>query len=239
MKADAHIHLLPGMDSGPVYDGVAAEMLLRLYERRVRLLVATPHYFADRESVSEFVLRRRQAIQRLKLAFGPKFRNVCLLPSAEVMLMSGVSDVEALASLAIPGTNLLPVVFPIGGSIPDALMREVARMVQRLALCPMFCHVERYLPFYGERFDAFLGMNHAAFLLSPHALTLPELAESVAKALRQGARIFLGSNAHDLCLRPPTVEAEEGYNGAAAYAYRAIRKSTDDFFTSLAKNGVK
>ncbi len=233
MKADAHIHLLPGMDSGPVYDGVAAEMLLRLYEQRVRLLVATPHYFPDRESVAEFLFRRRQAVWRLKHAFGPNYRYVHLVPSAEIMLMPGVSDVEGLPSLAIPGTNLLPVVFPIGSSIPDDLMHEVARIVQRLSLCPMFCHIERYLPFFGENFDAFLAMNHAAFVISPHALTLPDLARPVAKAVRSGARIFLGSNAHDLSLRPPTVEAEEGYIGAAAYAYRTIRKDTDAFFTSL------
>ena len=239
MKADAHIHLLPGMDSGPVYDGVAAEMLLRLYEARVRIFVATPHFFSDRESVAEFLCRRRLALARLRAAFGKRYRNVHLLPSAEVMLMSGISTLEGLPSLAIPGTNLLPVVFPIGDALPAPLMREVAHLIHHRGLCPLFCHVERYLPFFGDDFDGFLAMNHAAFLISPHALTSASFAASVAKAVRHGARVFLGSNGHDLSLRPPSVEAEVNYAGAAAYAYRTVRRATDDFFTSLVRRGIR
>lgn len=233
MKTDAHIHLLPRMDSGPAHPGVAAEMLRRLYNDKFRIFVATPHFYADREEIGEFLLRRRLSVASLGEAFGKDFRYVHLLPSAEVALLPGVGSLADLPCLAIPGTNLLPVLFPIGEGIEDVAMREIAIIVQKRRLVPLFCHAERAFPFFGERFAELLGRANCSFLFSPYALTDPALALELLRALRRGARLFLGSNAHDLEGRPPSLSPLDGYSKTAVFVHDALRQATDELFSTL------
>ncbi len=233
MKADVHIHVLPRMDSGPAHPGVAAEMLRRLYDDKFRVFVATPHFDPDHEEISEFLLRRRLSIASLREAFGKDFRYVHLLPSAEVALLSGVGSLPELPCLTIPGTNLLPVLFPIGERIEDEAMREISVIIQKRRLCPLFCHAERAYPFYGDRFAALLDRANCAFLFSPYALSDANLSLEILQALRRGAQLFLGSNAHDLEGRPPSLAPVDGYSKTAAYVHAALRRKSDEFFSSL------
>ncbi len=239
MKADVHIHLLPRMDSGPAHPGVAAEMLRRLYNNRFRIFVAAPHFDPDREEISEFLLKRRLSIASLREAFGKDFRYVHLLPSAEVALVSGVSSLPELPCLAIPGTNLLPVLFPICDTVGVSAMREISVIIQKLHLCPLFCHTERAFPFFGDRFAELLGRANCAFVFSPYALTDNTLAIKLLQAIRRGAHLFLGSNAHDLEGRPPSLRPVDGYSKTAAYVHGVLRRKSDEFFSSLVTSGTR
>ncbi len=207
---------------------------LRLDEK-FRIFVATPHFDHERESVSEFLLRRRLSISSLREAFGKDFRYLHLLPSAEVILSPGVGMLPELPHLAIPGTDLLPVLFPIGDRIPEDAMREIAVILQKRRLTPLLCHAERAFPFYGERFLELLCRQNIAFLFTPYALTDTALATLLMQALRRGARLFLGSNAHDLEGRPPTLSPCGDVTGTAAYVYRTLRRESDAYFTALVK----
>ena len=232
MKTDAHIHILPGMDSGPARIGMAAGMFDIAYRAGIRCMVATPHYFCDRETVSEFLVRRRASLGRLREAVGAPFRNVSLLLSSEAMLMPGISTLDGLHLLTVPGTNLLPVVFPPSTALPPVLIREVAHMVQKRGICPLYCHTERYYSLFGEKFEEFLLMKHATFLVSPRAFSDDGLVLSLLRAIRHGARIFLGSNGHDNEARSPLLLPPQG-SARASFAFRIISEMTDDFFASL------
>ena len=235
MRTDAHIHLLPGMDTGPREAWEAAAMFEVAFEEGVRSFVVTPHYFCDRESIPEFLLRRRCAFRRLFDAVGQRLYRVLFLAAAEVMLLPGVSALSELPSLVIPGTDLLPVDFPLSDGISDDVMRELAYIVQKRHLRPLFCHIERHYDFFSpEKFEKqLLSFTHGAFCISAQAFPNHELSAALIRALNNGKQFFLCSNGHGLRSRRATLAPRDALSGYSAFAYRKIAKDTDMFFLKL------
>ena len=235
LLTDTHIHILPGIDTGPIDATEAAAMFTSSYEAGVRTFVATPHYFCDRETISEFLLHRRAAFRRLAETVGRRIYHVLFLASAEVMLMPGVSRIPDLPSLAIPGTNLLPVDFPLADRITDDVMRELAYIVQKRKLRPLFCHVERHFEFFSpEKFEnQLLAFTHGAFCISAQAFPNQELAAPIIRALNKEKLFFLCSNGHGVKSRPATLLPHAEVSGFSAFAYRRILSDTNKFFAQL------
>ena len=238
LKTDAHIHLLPGMDTGPCVSQEAAAMFQTAYDEGVRAFVVTPHYFYDRETVPQFLLRRRTAFRRLAGEVGARIHRVLFLSSAEVMLMPGVSTIPELPSLAIPGTDLLPVDFPISDHITDEIMRELAYIVQKRRLRPLFCHIERHFPFFSpHHFEAqLLGFSHAAFCVSAQAFPDQELSAAIIRALNNKKVFFLCSNGHDSKRRTASLRPQVALSGYSSFVYRRLAADTEDFFFRLRKS---
>ena len=235
MQTDAHIHILPGMDSGPQDPCEAAAMFTAAYDAGIRTFVAAPHYYCDRESIPEFLLHRRLAFERLAEAVGKRIYRVLFLSTAEVMLMPGVASLTELPSLAIPGTNLLPVDFPPADHITDDVMRELAYIVQKRRLRPLFCHTERHFTFFSpERFEnQLLSFTHGVFLLSARAFPEDMLAAFLIRAINNGKTFLLCSNAHGIQGRTPSLSPREDLSGYSAFAYRKIAQDTDAFFAEV------
>lgn len=238
MKTDAHIHLLPGMDTGPREAWEGAAMFCEAYENGVRAFVATPHYFCDRETIPEFLVRRHSAFRRLADAVGRRVYRVLFLCSAEVMLMPGVSGLSELSSLTIPGTDLLPVDFPPSDRISDDVMRELAVIVQKRKLRPLFCHLERHYTFFSsEMFEKqLLGFTHGAFAVSADAFPNNELSAALIRPLNNGKLFFIASNGHGLRNRRATLAPHGVLSGYSAFAYRRIVADTDAFFLQLRRS---
>lgn len=238
MKADSHIHLLPGIDTGPSRATEAAAMFHRAYELGVRTFVASPHYYADRETIGEFLTRRRAAFRRLVEAVGPRIYRVLFLASAEVYLFPGVASLTELPSLCIPGTNILPVTFSPSRAIPNDVMRELAHLVQKRSITPMFCHIERHHAlFTPDSFRALLSFTHGVFCVDASAFPCRDLSESIIRALGKEKRFFLASNAHNNTSRPPLLFYEEqeqvNWDGPSHFVMRRLSRDTDAFFLRL------
>lgn len=62
---DFHSHILPGIDDGSASVEESLKLLEMLAEQGVKTVVATPHFYPDRTSVSDFLRRRDAAYQRL------------------------------------------------------------------------------------------------------------------------------------------------------------------------------
>ena len=235
MTTDAHIHILPGMDTGPREAWEAAAMFSASYAAGVRTFVATPHYFCDRETIPEFLLRRRLAFERLAKEVGRRIYRVLFLSSAEVMLLPGVSRLPELSLLTIPGTDLLPVDFTVSDRIPDAVMRELAHIVQKRHLRPLFCHIERHFEFFDyDRFEKqLLGFTHGAFCVSAQAFPDDKLSAALIRALNNEKEFFICSNGHGLRSRQASLLPRTSLSGYSSFAYRRIVADTDRLFMRL------
>ena len=180
------------------------------------------------------LVRRKSALNRLRGAVGRDFDKVRLLLSCEALLLPGLSEAEDLPMLAVPGTNLLPIAVAPCTALSVKEKREIANLVQRCALCPLYCHVERIFPLFGDSFFDFLLQKHAAFLVSPRAFSDPTLMQILLRAIRHGARIFLGSNAHSADGEPYRQVPPAG-SGLASTVHRMIFESTDELFDKIRK----
>ena len=61
---DFHTHILPNVDDGSKGVEESTLMLTRLFEQGVNKVIATPHFYANDESVDEFLLRRNAAFEK-------------------------------------------------------------------------------------------------------------------------------------------------------------------------------
>ena len=221
---DLHAHILPGMDHG---SRELAEALLQcrmLAERGVGAVVATPHFYAQREaSVDDFIARRDAAWEALSAAFGDALR---IHPAAEVLLFRGLENMAGLDRLCIKGTHTILLEMPLGGfGRPEV---EAVERIAALGLTPVIAHIDRYpasslalldesgVAQYQVNAEAFLGFGRrsAAFRAMAKdgriAAIGSDLHETDRRAIRAFSRALmrLGSATEEVMQRTRTLLPE-------------------------------
>ena len=96
---DFHSHILPEIDDG---SGSAAESLQMLEvsaRQGVKLIAATPHFYAAESSPEQFLRRRAKSAGMLQKLLGSALPQVLL--GAEVCYFDGISRTEALEGLKL------------------------------------------------------------------------------------------------------------------------------------------
>lgn len=63
---DFHTHILPKTDDGSRSTDESVKMLLALKEQGIDAVAATPHFYANDESVEDFLKRRQASFEALK-----------------------------------------------------------------------------------------------------------------------------------------------------------------------------
>ncbi len=63
MPIDFHTHILPGIDDGSRNVEMSLRMLAAQREQQVDEIVATPHFYAQKDSVEEFCCADSEAMK--------------------------------------------------------------------------------------------------------------------------------------------------------------------------------
>ena len=205
MVIDFHSHVLPKMDDGSQSVEESLAMLSRLAAQKVDTVVATPHFYGFRESVSAFLARREHSFQRLSEALDGGLPDIHL--GAEVAFFSGITALEDLDCLCFTGTKTLLLEMPFAswtGYELDAVSTLCLDRGYRVVLA----HLERFVPLQSDE-----G-------LMERLLSLPLWVQINAEALlsfarrgrwvemfRTGRAHLLGSDCHNLTSRPPNLGA--------------------------------
>ena len=66
MVTDFHTHVLPGMDDGSASLSESIAMLREAFQQGITHVVATPHFYPQKDSPEEFLRRRQVAEDRLR-----------------------------------------------------------------------------------------------------------------------------------------------------------------------------
>ena len=140
---DWHTHILPGMDDGSRDPAESLAMLEALASQGIRTVIATPHFYANDESLATFLERRQQAMDRLQAAGVSKPR---ILLGAEVRYYQGISRLEGLKELRIRGSKLLLLEMPMT-KWTQSMVRELIEMAGRSSIRIVLAHVERQTAF--------------------------------------------------------------------------------------------
>ncbi len=200
---DFHCHFLPNMDDGSQSVEESIKILESLSEQSVELVVATPHFIANNESVESFIQRRQIAYEKLSgnLYDGlPKTRL-----GAEVEFYEGISSLEGLKKLCIEGTNILLLEMP-NAKWTQCVINELYRMVSFGNIRIMLAHIERCLFVqdadiidYLLRTDVIMQSNVSYFI---RTLT----KRKACRYLRDDIIHVLGSDSHNMTSRPPRMK---------------------------------
>lgn len=208
---DWHSHILPGMDDGSKDVQESLLMLESLKEQGVDCVVATPHFYANKESLESFIERRNKCYSDLCKEMAQE--EVKILCGAEVSYYQGISRMQNLEELRIANTNLILLEMPFA-KWSDNVVRDLIQLVCERDLTIILAHIERYL--FLQSKDVVRKLYENGVLMQVNASFFEGFTKKhkALKLLNNGKIDFIGSDCHNMTTRPPKI----------AKAYNEIKK---------------
>ncbi|MBQ8696464.1 MAG: capsular polysaccharide biosynthesis protein [Clostridia bacterium] len=197
---DFHSHILPGMDDGSKNSEQSVAMLRRLREQGVGTVVATPHFLAGRESVSDFLDRREKSRARLMKKVPDDVPRI--LTGAEVSFYSGMGNMTDLGRLCIEGTNILLLEMPFT-RWSSYTVRELFDISCSHGVTLALAHIDRYMPYQSN--DIWTKLVSGDILLQANADYFINFwtRSRAVRMLRSGMIHMIGSDCHNMSSRAP------------------------------------
>lgn len=199
---DWHSHILPGMDDGSRDVDESLSMIGSLGSQGVDCVVATPHFYADDESVEEFLKRRQISFDELSANLPADAPNVVC--GAEVRYFPGISHMEGLERLTIGNSRLLLLEMSMS-RWTEYTVRELIELAARGNITVILAHIERYI--FMQSSDVWDRLLDSGFLMQVNASFFSRFGTK-RKALRllDSGRIHLvGSDCHNMTDRSPRI----------------------------------
>lgn len=200
---DWHSHVLPALDDGSHSIAQSLEMLTMLKEQGVDTVIATPHFYANDESVEEFLERRERSARALKERLeGSNLPRV--IPGAEVRYYPGISRMEDLKKLCIEGTNLLLLEMS-ECEWSSSTVKELTETVLSRGIRLILAHIERYYRLQNE--SAWNKLYQEGIIMQSNATYFAQgLSKRRALSMLDGGKIHLiGSDCHNTTVRQPQI----------------------------------
>lgn len=204
---DWHTHVLPNMDDGSHSLEESLEMLKTLAQQGVSTVVATPHFYANDDSIDSFLERRKKSYECLSTGLTEDCpRVVC---GAEIAFYQGIAKLKDIKRLTVENTNLILLEMPIA-RWSESDVREIIELADTRGVKVMLAHVDRYMSLQEKsvmtrllRHGVIMQLNASCFegfFASRRALDL----------VKSGLVRFIGSDCHNMTSRPPRIGAAYG-----------------------------
>ncbi len=199
---DFHSHILPKMDDGSRSVEESLALLRMQAEQGVKKVIATPHFYANDEAVTEFLARRKASYEALAAEMTPDLPEVIL--GAEVRYYQGISRMENLKALCVENTNLLLLEMSVA-RWTDYTVREITDLSCRGDLSLILAHVERYLGLQSGRVRTQLEQSEILMQVNADFFTSFGSKGKALRMLGMHKVQLIGSDCHDLIHRPPQI----------------------------------
>ncbi len=200
---DWHSHILPGVDDGSHDLGESLTLVDMLAAQGVNTIVATPHFFANDETVENFIKRRNVAYQDLKEVLNPNAPEILL--GAEVRYYSGISRMTDLKKLRIEGSNLLLLEMSMS-KWTEYTIRELIELASIKDITLVLAHIERYYSFQSNSVWDRLYENGVLMQVNATYFNDFYTKRKALKQLANGNIHFLGSDCHNTKTRAPQMD---------------------------------
>lgn len=212
---DWHSHILPELDDGSRNAEQSLAMLASLRDQGIKLVVATPHFQANEESVQSFLERREASFKKLS----EKLTNDLpkLVCGAEVEYFPGISQMTDIDKLKIGETDFLLIEMPMD-RWADSTIKELIDIASSRDL--IIAHMERYMDMQTK--GALERIFESGIFVQVNSIFFKRGygRKKAIKLLRDGKIHFIGTDCHDLKIRPPQI----------FFAYETIRKKLGEEF---------
>lgn len=197
---DFHSHILPNVDDGSRSVDESLRLLDLLRDQNVSSVVATPHFYANEQSVEKFLQRRQEAYEVLAKQMSSDHPIIRL--GAEVHYYPGISRLDDLRALCLDGTRVLLLEMPMT-HWTDYTIKELLDMVNSRGVTLVLAHIERYRQLQDKRLLE--RLLHAGVLMQVNATFFVErrTRHRALKLLGNQMLHFIGSDCHGIKIRPP------------------------------------
>lgn len=199
---DWHSHILPQIDDGSRNVLESIELLKMLHQQNVDTVLATPHFYADNESVDSFLERRNNSFLKLESSNLPDSPQIIL--GAEVRYYNGISRLNEIGKLTVENNKILLLEMPMV-KWTEYTVRELIELSSNTKIKIMLAHIDRYLKIQNN--DVWGRLVQNGILIQLNASFFVDLI-SRRKALgmiNDGVPFFIGSDCHGVKSRPPYI----------------------------------
>lgn len=198
---DFHSHILPKIDDGSKSVEESISMLSELSNQGVTTVVATPHFYADRTSIDEFLEKRARSFEELKSALSDTAPRI--LCGAEVSYSLGISRIEGLERLCIEGTNVLLLEMYMS-KWSEYTIKELEDITLS-GITLVIAHMERYIDYQSKK--TIRRLYEAGILMQCNASFFIRLLtrRKALSAFKNGEIHLIGSDCHNLSSRAPRI----------------------------------
>lgn len=195
---DFHSHILPYMDDGAQDVEMSAKMLELSKQQGVNTIVATPHYYARKGTVAEFLLKREESFNKLKEYIAKNNLDVPeIVLGAEVAFSEEILSLD-IKKLCIEGTNFVLLELPFS-YFNQWIYDEIYNMSMKNEVDFILAHIERYVGNKND-FSAIKPFFDLDMLIQVNADTfIDKHSKKIIQTLLKKYRVdLIGSDAHNL-----------------------------------------
>ena len=212
---DWHSHILPGMDDGSKDVAESLAMLEQLATQGIKTVIATPHFYANDETASDFVLRRQKAYEKLKVELPENAPEILL--GAEIRYYRGISRMENLQKLQIQDSRLLLLEMPLS-EWTESMIKDLIELSGNGGIQLILAHVERYMGLQKRETWERLYENGVLMQVNASFFTGRMSRRKAINLLQEDLIHLVGSDCHNMTTRPPQL----------GKAFEVIRKKLGD-----------
>jgi len=199
---DWHSHILPRMDDGSRDVSESIALLKMLSEQGVGTVIATPHFYANDETVASFLKRREKSLALLKESLPEGVPNIIL--GAEVRYYRGVSRLAELKALRIEGSKILLLEMP-ESKWPEDIVCELIEMSSMSKVRLVLAHIERC--FALQSASVWERVYESGIMMQVNASFFDSFStkRKALSWLKNGKIHFIGSDCHNTTTRKPKI----------------------------------
>lgn len=198
---DFHTHLLPRLDDGSKSPEISLMMINELKGQGVKRIFATPHFYANDESVDSFIERRELSYSLIK----DKVQDTEILLGAEVRFYIGISRLKDLKKLCLEDTDLLLLEMPFR-QWTESDIKEVINIAGSGGFTVVLAHIERYLSLQKKGTLERLLENGILFQCNASFFAGYFTKRKALKMIRSHQLHFIGTDCHNMKDRAPNMK---------------------------------
>lgn len=226
IRGDFHSHILPGMDDGASDSSISIAMLMSLKKQNMDFVCLTPHYSYHRESVNDFLTRRNVSYYRLTEALREQSLENDLPQirlGAEVRVEPDLANDSDICKLCYTGTNALLLELPFS-KLENRVYEAIENIALKYRIIPVIAHFERYRKLYSkDDIERIFSIPNAVIQVNAETVQSFTERKFVFSMISQGVSVILGSDAHDMEMRPPSIEKAYGKIDAKVKGHERAR----------------
>ena len=200
---DFHSHILPKLDDGSGSAGQSLDMLRACESQNIDTIVASPHFYRDRETVDSFIERRGAAFQELQRQIPEGNTSPRIVLAAEVGFSAGISYDSEIEKLCIGKSRCLMLEMPFE-KWERRIFHEVRSLLLTSGVTVIIAHVERYFRYQNKKRDLYNLIDMGAILqLDTNIFGSRAGRRTAFNLLKIGDYFVLGTDCHNMDDRSP------------------------------------
>ena len=199
---DIHSHILPGVDDGSKSLDESVKILEMMKEQGITDVIATPHFYAFRENLEEYLKKIQYSYNQLKSHIeGMNLPNVFL--GTEVLYYYNIGESESVYNFTFGNTVYLLLELT-NSSIGADLFKDIRNLRDKKGIIPVIAHIERYHKSSNFRkLLKFIDKEHILAQVNASSLFDSNDSKITLKLIKKGYITYIATDSHSATGRIP------------------------------------